>query len=1465
MNGSYQLDSFTGNRVAEVERLHAQVDLFFEKEFETYLRFGLKDGMKIIEAGSGPGFLIKNILNRLPECNATALEIDPFLVDILQKNSFDNGRKLFEVKHASIYDTMLPDNYFDFAITRLVIEHLQEPLKALQEIYRILKPGGKLVIVSNDFDYHLLTFPMIPELDVMYKAYCRSRFSEGGNPLIGRLIPKYLRKERFSNIKFEIINVHSELVGDKALLQAENVNISKSLVNEGFMSGETLDSLASKWYEMLQDPDHVIFRQLFVSCGEKSTEVFSKPVVLIEKGKDDSAIAKDVNDLALTQSSISSFLRSQVKRIMGDENLEVRNEDKLNRIDIDSIGAAELNSIIKKRFNVSISISDILQKYCIAEITGIILRGSESSNSVNQDISLFKEEKHEDEICEISLIQEQFWILNKMYRDDSAYNIPSLLKIEGKVNVQAFEYALNEIIKRHEILRSVYLEKGNKVYQKVLKNPEYKNVIENTDLPFSIEAINEQVSNEIHRKFNLSEWPLFRIKLFTFNNDVSILSIVFHHIIIDLQSRNIFSSEFSNLYNAYNSGNSSYQFTGAGMYSDYSKWLREWLLTKDAADKLVEWKTEMSDLNSSVLHLPVDSTRPDIETLEGRRQYFQYDLQTSSKIKKQAENFSVNTFTILLSAYSILLHRLSSETRFNIGVPLTNRRNTEFSGTFGCFVNVVPVSMELSGDQTCTDIIHQVRQALLRVHRKQEIPFLKINQSAAQGRKSLFRAGFTMESPISLTLADLKIQNLNIDKKGSQLDLFMTLWEAEDNIRGYLEYSTLLFRDVTISRFIEMYNIILLSMLQNPEKAISQLNIVPESDLGKIMEWNETDQKYSSDICLHYKFEQQVLRTPDSIAILFGNSALTYFEFDKHVNRLANYLINCGVETEDIICICMERSPELLTGIYSILKAGGAYLPIDPAYPSDRIEMILSDAKPKFILTNRNSEGNIPEGYTKIYLDGILVNPLSKNDKTPCVSVSSHNMAYLMYTSGSTGKPKGVMIEHHSVINKLEWMQEKHPLNSDDTILLKTPVTFDVSVWELFWWTFNGARLAILPPGGEKEPMMITGEIESKRVSAIVFVPSMFSPFVGYVKANNSVSRLNSLKWIIQIGEPLSPALVNSFNELRTNDFKPLLVNTYGPTEATVAVSWYDCPEKTGLDKIYIGRPIQNTKLIVVNNSNLIQPVGIPGELVISGANLSRGYLNRPELNAEKFFLLEYPDGRKLRCYRTGDLARWTDDGNIDFIGRIDSQVKVRGYRIELGDIESILQSFPGIRNSAVIVNDSDPENKFLTGYVVFRENHFSTIDEIKSFLRKKLPEYMVPAHMVILDKMPLNSSGKTDRKSLPAASLVSRSGFVEPDSQYEKKLLPIFRETLKSQEIGVTHNFFDAGGNSLLSIRIVNEIRGKLNLSIEPLHILEYPDIRKLAKFISSLSEDQSDTMITPPAGTERRQDFSRLRERRR
>ncbi|MEI6050723.1 MAG: condensation domain-containing protein, partial [Bacteroidota bacterium] len=844
--------------------------------------------MKIIECGSGPGFLIKNILRQLPDCDATALEIDPYLIEVLKENSVEDNIKLFDVKHASIYDTQLPDNTFDFAISRLVIEHLQSPLDAFKELYRILKPGGKLVIVSNDFAYHILTYPIIPELEEMYKAYCKSRFSEGGNPLVGRQIPKYLKKEKFSDIKFEIINVHSDLVGDKAMLQAENVNISKSLVTEGFLGKETLDSLAANWYKMLNDPDHVIFRQLFVICGEKNLNV--QDSTIFSQEVDRPVLKEVINDELIGSDSeqqedvIKSFLSNQVIRIMGDKDLVVKYEKRLCDIDIDSIGAAELGSIIQTNFKKIISISDILQKFSISDITKLLLEGSEDiprkyRKSIEDEI---KQDNIQENLCEISQIQEQFWILNRIYPKNTVYNIPSVLRIGGNINIKALESAINQIINRHEILKVSFCERNNKVYQKIRNDGEIKFKIDVVDMQESFNGtlVQEEVLDEVHRIFDLTVWPLFRIRLFSFNNNISVLTIVFHHIIIDLKSRQVFERELTELYNSYSYGKSGMELATINKYSDYSNWMNNWISSEEAKNKLEEWRTEIPQ-GIEILQISPDFPKPKIDNLDGKRKFFEIDAGTSLRVTKFAKDHSVNAFTILLTAFSIFLNRLSNQSKIVIGVPLTNRRKIEFAETFGCFVNIVPVLVDFSENITGHEIILQIRQSLLRVHRKQEVPFLTINNSLRNsGRNSIFQAGFTFEPPMNFTLNNLEIQPLVVERNGSQLDLFITLWEENNQFNGHLEYSTLLYKESSINRFIDVFTKIVQSLIENKDQIISEIQVISENDNKKLFEFNNTDAPYENNLCIHQKFEQQVKENPGLPALLGNNITLNYKELN---------------------------------------------------------------------------------------------------------------------------------------------------------------------------------------------------------------------------------------------------------------------------------------------------------------------------------------------------------------------------------------------------------------------------------------------------------------------------------------------------------------------------------------------------------------------------------------------------------
>jgi amino acid adenylation domain-containing protein len=1062
--------------------------------------------------------------------------------------------------------------------------------------------------------------------------------------------------------------------------------------------------------------------------------------------------------------------------------------------------------------------------------------------------------------------QEQFWLLQKIYKDNSAYNIASVFEIKGSLNLPAFEKAVITIIRKHEVLQMFVIE-DNLTLQGFVDviNLQFKIPVITLDSDANREKLQELISREVNAPFQLTEWPLFRIKLFNFEG-IYFLTIVFHHILVDLRSKEIFSNELSDYYSIYNREMNAKVEIVPDRYSEYVCWQQPWLDTEEAQIKLSSFNEDISK-GFSPLELPSDFARPKTISLEGKRHYFSFDILTSAEIADRSKLLNVNTFAFLLSAFAVFLNRISNQSSFIIGVPLTNRKNENFKDTFGCFVNIVPVFMELSPEETIEQVIKKVRTQLLIAHRRQEIPFLDINdlfRSKHNTSKGLFQAGFASEPPMQLHLEDLQVSPVKDRKEGSQLDLFLTFWEQAGEIEGYLEYSTQLFQKETVERFKNIYTRIVHAFTGDLNVPVIDIDILPKADAEQLIEWNHTDAPYNRNICLHEKLEEQADKTPYAVALIFENEHVTYAEVELHANRLANYLISNGVGVEDRIGVCQERSLEMLISIFAIHKAGATYVPIDPEFPSERMNMILEDSEPRFILTKLACDFNIPGGFSKVYVDDIFTNPLSLDPTRPHTLVNSKHLAYIIYTSGSTGKPKGVMIEHHSVVNKLEWMQQQHPLEPGDTLILKTPVTFDVSVWELFWWYFNGARLAILPPKGEKDPETITRVVEQNKVTLIIFVPSMFSSFVNHVKANSSSRRLKSLKWIVQIGEALTPQLVNSFNELLNESFNPLMVNTYGPAEATVAVTYYNCPKETGIRNIYIGKPISNTKIVIINNKGKIQPIGIPGELAILGVNLSRGYVNRPELNREKFAEIEYLDGQRHRAYKTGDLARWLDNGNIDFIGRVDNQVKIRGYRIELGDIEAVLHQCSQVKSAAVIVDRTNVENPYLVGYVTLLDNKQCNAESIKGFLHTKLPDYMIPAHIMILDEMPLNRSEKIDRKALPKPVLMVSDTYIAPAGFYELELSNIWKNVLNLPMVGISNNFFDVGGNSLLAINVTSAIKLRLNISIEPIKLMEYPNIKELAKYLMAKDNKQSPAEKSISVSTSRKQNFMALREKR-
>jgi amino acid adenylation domain-containing protein len=1067
----------------------------------------------------------------------------------------------------------------------------------------------------------------------------------------------------------------------------------------------------------------------------------------------------------------------------------------------------------------------------------------------------------------ISKIQEQFWILQNLYPDHSAYNVSTVFHFNGDLNVTIFNKAIIALINRHEILRSVYRNEDGHVFQYNVPQAEVKSplIIKTIDADFNKRNMPGEILDEVNRPFNLTVWPLFRIKIFRFRNDSSILTIVFHHIIIDLHSKLQFGRELSELYNLYSEGKKPSVNEPNFKYSEFLNWQDKWISSSAARKAESFWQNILPE-DVDILALPSDFERTMINGPIGKRIHFQVNNEVKELISLVAQKSQVNTFTILLTAYAIFLQRYSGLDKILIGVPLTNRRISDFKDTFGCFVNILPIPVDFTDRPNGAELIKQIRLMLLQAHRNQELPYLLIKESLLRNNKNvhedIFQTGFTFEPPMELQLNNIETSYIPIEKSGAQLDLFLTMWEEGNGISGYWEYSSSRFKDKTADKMKNAFISMLDAFCKNILSDNSAKNSMSIEDIQLLNKWNSTSTEYNSEICIHHKFEEQVRKTPLATAIIYKHKSFSYIELNQQSNRLAHYLIESGISIEDKIAVCMVRCPEMLVCILAILKAGATYLPIDPNYPEDRLNFILSDANPKFVFTQKQNETHLPSRFNNISAETVLSDSLLTVQENPQTKVQSHNLAYLIYTSGSTGMPKGVLIEHHSVINKIEWMQKKHYLTENDTLLFKTPITFDVSVWEIFWWFFNGARLCILPPGEEKNPQAIAHEVSNNKVTALIFVPSMFSGFIHYIEAYDVKHYLTSLKWIIQIGETLTPQIVMDFNALCTEDFDPQLVNTYGPAEATVAVTYYDCPKELIISKVYIGKPINNTKIFIINRYNEILPIGVQGELVISGVNLARGYLNRSELNSEKFIFINGLDGNPIKVYKTGDRAKWCNHGELEFMGRMDNQVKIRGYRIELGDIEAKLLSFAKVNVAAVIVNGFNLENKHLVGYVELKESFSSSSAEIIEFLKTRLPDYMIPAQIIIMDKIPINKSEKIDRKALPLPNSVNENQLIEPGSEIENKLVTIWKEILNCDRIGVSQNFFDVGGNSILLIRLAVEIKKQLQVSVEPLIIFQYPCIAELANYIS-LQGSSVKVGVALKEEPIRKKDFSRFAKR--
>jgi len=1052
-----------------------------------------------------------------------------------------------------------------------------------------------------------------------------------------------------------------------------------------------------------------------------------------------------------------------------------------------------------------------------------------------------------DRTFPLSFAQQRLWFLHQMQPENSFYNVPAAIRVTGPLSVPILERSLTALCDRHEPLRTVFVLDSTKTPVQLIQPAQ----------PWSLEVVDlqglspEAQQSEVKRlkvatattPFDLTQSPLLRTCLLTLGPDAHILYLCFHHITTDGWALQIFVQELSILYRAFQQDLPSPLKPLKVQYADYAVWQRQHLQDSQSDRHLHYWQQQLEGV-PTVLELPTDYPRPPVQSLKGARYPLKLGLSLTQALKQLSQAEGVTLFMTILTAFNGLLYRYTGQTDLLVGAPVANRNQIATEGLIGVLVNMLALRTQLQGDLSFRQLLQQVKATVVAANAHQDLPFERLvdvlQPQRSRSYAPLLQIILTVQTaPVeTYTCGDLILQPAPLYTETTQFDLSLHLLETADGLQGSIEYNTDLFAAATIHRMANHLQMMLGKSVASPDCPIAQVLLLTPGERQQVLQqWNETQTPMPKTACIHQLFEQQVERTPNQEAVVFEQERLSYHELNVRANQLAHYLKAAGVGPETLVGVCLERSVDMVVSLLGILKAGGAYVPLDPSYPPERLRFVLENARVPILITQASLQQQLPPHTAQlICLEKASAAIATQAPVNPKATTTPLNLAYVIYTSGSTGQPKGVMNQHHGVCNRLLWMQLAYSLVPEDRVLQKTPFSFDVSVWEFFWPLFVGASLVVARPEGHKDPTYLTDVLAQERITTVHFVPSMLAVFLQH----RPEIPLPHLKRVICSGEALPQPLQAAFFD----QFEPAICglhNLYGPTEAAIDVTAWQCQPESASGSVPIGRPIANTQIYLLDQHFQPVPVGIAGELHIGGIGVARGYLSRPALTAEKFIPNPFGEGR---LYKTGDLARYRADGSIEFLGRIDHQVKLRGFRIELGEIEAILDHNAEVHQSVVLIREDIPQYPQLVAYVVGAADLDTAY--LRSHLRDQLPEYMVPGAIVPLANLPLTPSGKVDRQSLPAPQpdLTRQSEYVQPSSDMEKTLASIWQSVLQVDQVGVDYNFFDLGGNSLLLIKAHAAMQEELGLTLPVVELFAHPTIRELSNYLTNFSTQQAEAV---------------------
>ena len=1045
----------------------------------------------------------------------------------------------------------------------------------------------------------------------------------------------------------------------------------------------------------------------------------------------------------------------------------------------------------------------------------------------------------------LSFAQERFWYLNQLEPGDPVYSRPMALRLTGVLNTIVLEQALREISRRHEILRATFPDvEGQPVQVIAPVLPVSMPVVDLSDLdPSERQAQAKLRATEATQEpFNLARGSLWRGTLLRLGEEEHILRLVMHHIVFDAWSAQVFIKEFAALYEAFSAGDPSPLPELPIQYADFAHWQRGQMQGEVLETQLSYWREKLADA-PPMLDLPIDRPRPAIQTRRGTRESLTLPSSLVERLKALSHQEGATLFMTLLAAFGTLLYRYTGQDDIAIGSPIAGRSRVETEGLIGAFINTLVLRIDLSGNPPFQQLLGRVREMALGAYTHQDLPFEKLVEEVKPerdlGRTPLFQVLFNLENLPGEAVAtqSLSIEEFEVKGGTTPFDLALEMVEKTEGLVCLLRYSTDLFDATTIKRMLGHFQTVLAGIVMHSDQRLSDLPLLTEPERHQMLvEWNDTETDCPGDLCIHQLFEAQVERLPDAVAVVFEDQQLTYSELNARANQLAHYLRTRKVGPEVVVGLCLERSLEMVVAVLGILKAGGAYVPLDPEYPRARLAYMLEDTQVRLLLTQERLLGYVPEYTGETLCLDREHRLLEQQEKVnPEVLTTPEDLAYVIYTSGSTGKPKGVLIRHKGAVNYLTYIAETYGLNSTDVILQIPSLSFDPSVRDIIGPLTAGAHVTVVNNTDAKDPAALLSRIKEQRVTCLLsVVPTMLNGLIE--AACNRDVPYDSIRLILVSGEALYLSTCRKAQSVF--GLSASLVNLYGPTECTMTSTYYAVPEPPyDRDIALIGRPIPNARIYILDEYLNPVPVGVPGQLHIGGVGLSRGYLNRPEQTGEAFIPNPFDDDPGARIYRTGDLARYLPDGNIEFLGRIDNQVKLRGFRIELEEVEAALNQHPAVQAVAVLMREDEPGGSRLVAYVVPAQGHPPTQSELRSFLSEKLPDYMIPSACVILDALPLTPTGKLDRKGLPAPDRTKPAPegiSTAPSTSTESLIAEIWQEVLGVDRVGVYDNFFDLGGHSLLSMQVVARLEKRLGLRINPRELI----LQTLGQLASSCDE---------------------------